>query len=98
MDGCGMFYPPHEARVIFSPPLLGQIGRLVGHIPELLVRPSVLYIGLPAAEKTNLPPLTDLHLMIGLAGQRPEGNRVFKILPNEPTVRWKHECFLLLVF
>ena len=58
-------------------------GRLVGHIPELLVRPSVLYIGLPAAEKTNLPPLTDLHLMIGLAGQRPEGNRIFKILPNE---------------
>ena len=52
--------------------------RLVGHIPELLVRPSVLYIGLPAAEKTNLPPLTDLHLMIGLAGQRPEGNRISK--------------------
>ena len=86
MDGCGSYFPL----------LSWGSCRLVGHIPELLVRPSVLYIGLPAAEKTNLPPLTDLHLMIGLAGQRPEGNRVFKILPNESTVRWKHECFLLV--
>ena len=45
-----MFCPPHG---------------VAGHIPEQLVQPSVLYIGSPRAEKTNPPPLTDLHLMVG---------------------------------